>query len=62
MQDAVDFTRMVLHSSDEGQQPIDLKRLEILGEKVWPTGGGEEILRLVEQVKAGKAIALDALG
>jgi hypothetical protein len=62
MQDAVDFTRMVQHSSDEGQQPIDLHRLETLGQIVWPTGGGEEILRLVEQVRAGKAIHLDSLG
>jgi hypothetical protein len=62
MQDAVDFTRMVQHSSDEGQRPIDLQRLEALGEKVWPAGGGEEILRLVEQVKAGRAIHLDSLG
>jgi len=59
MQDAVDFTRMVQHSSDEGQHPIDLQRLETLGEKVWPRGGGEAILRLVEQVKAGRAIHLD---
>jgi hypothetical protein len=62
MQDAVDFTRMVQHSADEGQQPIDLIRLEFLGEKVWPAGGGEELLRLVEQVRAGEAIHLDAMG
>src|SRR5262249_61532821 len=62
MQDAVDFTRMVQHASDEGQQPIDLERLETLGEKVRPTGGGAEILRPVEQVRAGRAIHLDALG
>ena len=62
MQDAVDFTRMVQHSLDEGQQPIDLERLEILGEKVWPSGGGEEILSLVEQVKAGRAIDINSLG
>jgi len=62
MVDAVDFTRMVQHSGDEGRQPIDLQRLEILGEKVWPGGGGKEILRLVEEVKAGKAISLDSLG
>jgi hypothetical protein len=61
MQDAVDFTRMVQHSADEGQQPIDLGRLEALGEKVWPVGGGAEILRLVEQVRARKAIHLDGL-
>ena len=62
MQDAVDFTRMVLHSMDEGQQPIDPERLETLGEKVWPGGGGEEILRLVEKVKAGRAVDVDSLG
>jgi hypothetical protein len=62
MQDTVDFTRMVQHSADEGQQPIDLERLETLGEKVWPGGGGNEILRLVEQVKAGRSIHLESLG
>lgn len=61
-QDAVDFGWMVKHSMDEGRQPIDLQRLEALGEKVWPNGGGKEILRLVEQVKAGKGIHFDALG
>ena len=60
--DAVDFYNMVKHSMDEGRQPIDLDRLELLGEKVWPSGGGKEILRMVEQVKAGKAISLDSLG
>jgi hypothetical protein len=59
--DTLDFTRMVQRSQDQGQRPIDLQRLEILGEKVWPGGGGAEILRLVEQVKAGKAINLDDL-
>ncbi len=53
-QDAVDFTAMVKHSLDEGRQPIDLAALEKLGEMVWPGGGGKEILRLVEEVKAGK--------
>jgi hypothetical protein len=61
-QDMVDFSQMVRHSLDEGQQAIDLVRLEILGEKVWPAGGGKEILRLVEQVKAGKPVQLDSLG
>ena len=61
-QDVVDFSWMVKHSDDEGQKAIDLSRLEILGEKAWPSGGGEEILRLVEQVKAGKAIHIDSLG
>jgi hypothetical protein len=62
MQDAVDFMQMVKHSLDRGRKPIDLAKLEALGEKVWPGGGGKEILRLVEQVKAGRAIHLDALG
>jgi hypothetical protein len=62
MQDAVDFTRMVQHSSDEGRNPLDLQWLEALGEKVWPGGGGKEILRLVERVKAGRAIQIDSLG
>jgi hypothetical protein len=61
-QDAVDFTWMVRHSEDEGQQPIDLSKLEALGEKVWPGGGGQEILRLVEQVKAGRPINIDEAG
>ena len=61
MVDAVDFMRMVVHSSDEGCQAIDLQQLESLGEKVWPGGGGTEILRLVETVKAGKTINIDAL-
>lgn len=60
--DAADFTGMVLHSSDEGQKPIDLQKLEALGEKVWPGGGGKEILRLVEQVKAGKLINPGEMG
>lgn len=58
-QDQVDFTWMVIHSMDEGQQPIDLQKLAALGEMVWPGGGGEEIVRLVEQVKSGKPISLD---
>jgi hypothetical protein len=61
-QDTVDFTWMVTHSLDEGHKAIDLARLELLGEKVWPSGGGQELLRLVEVVKNGKAIHLDSLG
>ena len=61
-QDVLDFEWMVTHSTDEGQKAIDLERLEILGEKVWPQGGGKEILRLVEEVKAGNAIHLDSMG
>jgi hypothetical protein len=53
-QDAVDFAAMVKHSLDEGREAIDLARLKKLGEMVWPGGGGEEILRLVEEAKAGK--------
>ena len=54
--------RMVQHAADEGQRPIDLHRLEILGGMVWPAGGGQEILRLIEKVQAGRAISLDPLG
>jgi hypothetical protein len=53
-QDAVDFYRMVQHSADARQQSIDLAKLADLGEKVWPGGGGDEILGLVEQARAGK--------
>jgi hypothetical protein len=58
-QDAVDFALMVKHSQDEGREPIDLDLLMSLGERVWTGGGGEEILRLVEQVKAGKVPSVD---
>jgi hypothetical protein len=61
-QDILDFEYMVAHSLEEGQHPIDLQMVEFLGEKVWPGGGGAELLRLIEQVKSGKAIQLDALG
>ena len=60
--DVGDFTGMVRHSSDAGRQPIDLEKLEALGEKVWPGGGGKEILRMVEKVKAGRPIHLDSPG
>jgi hypothetical protein len=62
MQDIVDFSQMVKHSCDARRQPIDLEKLEALGEKVWPGGGGREILRLVERVKAGRPIHLDSPG
>ena len=45
---------MVKHSNDKERTPIDLEQLESLGEKVWPGGGGKEILYLVEQAKVGK--------
>jgi len=60
-QDAADFTKMVLHSLEEGQQAIDLAKLRALGEKVWPGGGGAEIVRLVEQIKQGRFVDLNAL-
>ncbi len=60
--DVADFAGMVRHSMDEGRRPIDLEKLEALGEKVWPGGGGKEILRMVESVKAGRAIHFDSLG
>lgn len=53
-QDAVDFGQMVKHSLNEKRPPIDLDLLQSLGEKVWPGGGGDEILRLVQEVKDGK--------
>jgi hypothetical protein len=59
IQDAADFSFMVKRSMAEGERAIDLDRLAALGEKVWPGGGGQEILRLVEDVKAGKAPNLD---
>jgi hypothetical protein len=62
MMDGVDFGWMVLHSMDEGQKPIDLERLAVLGELAWPGGGGLEILRLVEQVKAGQQLQIDIMG
>ena len=53
-QDAIDFYQMVKHSLTKGRQPIDLEKLADLGEMAWSGGGGKEILRLVDQVKAGK--------
>jgi hypothetical protein len=49
----------VKHSLDEGREPINLEALADLGEKVWPGGGGKEILRLVEQAKAGQVPAVN---
>ncbi len=61
LMDIADFTWMVKHSADEGRQPIDLEQLAALGEKVWPGGGGPEILRLVEEVLTGQVLDLKAL-
>jgi hypothetical protein len=52
--DAVDFYNMVQRSLRAGREPIDLELLRDLGELVWPGGGGEEVMGLVEQVKAGQ--------
>ncbi len=60
-QDTVDFSYMVTHSMDEGQRPIDLAKLQSLGEKVWPGGGGAEILRLVEEARTGRVPDLNSL-
>ena len=60
--DMADFGWIVQHSMDPGQRPIDLQKLGSLGEKVWPGGGGKEILRLVDHVKAGKPINLETIG
>jgi hypothetical protein len=51
--DTSDFYFMVKHSLDAGRTPIDLNKLRALGELVWPGGGGEEILKLVNDAKAG---------
>jgi len=59
--DAGDFTKMVRHSMDEGQKAIELDVLQELGEKVWPGGGGKEILGLVEQIKRGEIIDMKSL-
>lgn len=59
--DAADFGFMVKHSQDAGREPIDLVKLQALGGKVWPGGGGAEILGLVDKVKAGSFVDLNAL-
>jgi hypothetical protein len=56
--DASDFYFMVRHSDKRGRKPIDLKFLESLGKKVWPSGGGKEILDLVAQARAGSVPAV----
>jgi hypothetical protein len=61
LQDAADFAKVVQHSVEEAQQSIDLDRLRFLGDKVWPEGGGDEILRLVELIRQGRGINLEAL-
>jgi len=51
--DAADFAQMVRHSDDPTREPIDMALLESLGKKVWPSGGGQEILDFVAQARAG---------
>jgi hypothetical protein len=51
--DASDFYFMVRHSDEPGRTPIDLTLLESLGKKVLPSGGGQEILDMVAQARAG---------
>lgn len=57
-QDMVDFYNMVRHSLDEGRASIDMAVLTELGEMIWAGGGGAEIVRFVEQAKAGEVPAL----
>jgi hypothetical protein len=52
--DVIDAYWMIRHSLDQGRTPIDLERLAELGELVWPGGGGAEIIKFVEEAKAGK--------
>jgi hypothetical protein len=61
LMDMVDFRLMVRHSLDEGRRPINLGQLAALGEKVWPGGGGSEILHIVELIKAGRPTNLETL-
>ena len=61
LQDAVDFAKVAEHSFEEGSKSIDLDRLRFLGDMVWPEGGGDEILRLVEGIRQGHGINLEAL-
>ena len=60
-QDLADFAKMVRHAAEEGGQSIDLEWLRDLGEKVWPGGGGDELLQLAANVREGRNINLDVL-
>jgi hypothetical protein len=61
IQDVADFSWMVIHSMDQGHQRIELQKLAALGEMVWPGGGGDEILRLVQTIKSGETFSVDDL-
>ena len=55
-QDAIDFAR-VLQAADELEVTVDLVRLRELGELAF-SGGGAEVLRHVEDVRAGRMLRL----
>jgi hypothetical protein len=61
LQDAADFTGMVRHAMEFGQQPVDLVQLRELGEMVWAQGGGKEVLSLVSLVVAGDVVNVNQL-
>jgi hypothetical protein len=61
LQDAADFTKMVQRSLESGGQPVDLERLQDLGDLIWSEGGGAELLSLVEQVRRGEVVNLHSL-
>jgi hypothetical protein len=51
--DAGDFVEIVQHNYDE----IDRRKLRRFGELVYP-GGGSELLRFVEDAKAGRKLQI----
>jgi hypothetical protein len=59
--DTVDFYFMVKNASNPARKAIDLEKIVFLGEKVWPGGGGQELLGLVEKAKGGETPDLKAL-
>jgi hypothetical protein len=61
LQDMVDLNLMAKHSMDEGQTPLDLVRIEELGEMVWPRGGGKELLRIVQMAMSDEVFSLNDL-
>ena len=56
LQDAADLAR-VLHAADELGEDVDLGRLRELGELAF-AGGGADVLRHVEDVRAGRMLRL----
>ena len=55
-QDGIDFARTLL-AADELATPVSLDQLRNLGELVY-SGGGEEIIRHAEDVRAGRPLQL----